>query len=76
MISPSTKRASSSYRVRHPLHWEHLPAIEQTEEIRYHLVVLDAPARSAHVAVAFVARQLRPDQIVVAYPTLVRHPGG
>ena len=53
-------------------HWEHLPPTEQTDEIRYHLVVLDAPIRSAHVAVAFVARRLRPDQIVVAYPTLVR----
>lgn len=46
-------------------HWEHLPPTEQTDEIRYHLVVLDAPIRSAHVAVAFVARQLRSDQILV-----------
>lgn len=53
-------------------HWEHLPPTEQSDEIRYHLVVLETPIRSAHAAVAFVARQLRSDQIVAAYPTLVR----
>ncbi|MEZ5410007.1 MAG: hypothetical protein R2761_18405 [Acidimicrobiales bacterium] len=53
-------------------HWEHLPPTEHTDEICYHLVVLQVPIPSAHVAVAFVARQLRPDQIVVAYPTPVR----
>ncbi len=53
-------------------HWEYLPPTEQADEIRYHLVVLDAPIRSARVAVAFIARQLRPGQIVVACPTLVR----
>ena len=40
-------------------HWEHLPASDQTDQIRYHLVMLEAPARSSQVAVAFFARALR-----------------
>ncbi|MDH3730048.1 MAG: hypothetical protein OES13_02815 [Acidimicrobiia bacterium] len=53
-------------------HWDHLPAAADQNDIRYHLVVLTLATTNESVAVAFYARALRPDRIVVAYPLLVR----
>ncbi len=53
-------------------HWDHLPIAADRDDIRYHLVVLALAATSVKVAIAFHARALRPDRVVVAYPVLVR----
>lgn len=50
-----TEHRSSQLLTVFATHWEHLPPTEQTDKIRYHLVVVHAPICSAHVAVAFVA---------------------
>lgn len=53
-------------------HWDHLPPAAGQDNIRYHLVVLDVAGTTEQVAVAFYGRALRLEQIVVAYPVIVR----
>ena len=52
--------------------WDHLPQEADDPDFRYHLVVFDVTATTDRVAIRFAARALRPDQIVVTHPRIVR----
>jgi len=54
------------------VNWEYLPQSRVDPDSRYHLVVFDLIGSSDHLAVALVARTLRPDQIVVTHPLVAQ----
>ncbi len=54
------------------VNWEYLSPTRTDPEARYHLAVFDLADSTDHIAIAFVARALRPDQIVVTHPLIIR----
>ncbi|MGF1600306.1 MAG: hypothetical protein ACFCVK_25975 [Acidimicrobiales bacterium] len=52
-------------------HWDHLPLADDRNDIRFHLVVLALAETNDEAAIAFYARALRADRLVVAYPLVV-----
>jgi hypothetical protein len=67
-----TEHEASQLLTVFAVNWEHLPQTRADPEARYHLVVFNVAGNTDHVAVSFVARPLRPDQIVVTHPLIVR----
>lgn len=53
-------------------HWEYLPVAADRDDVRYHVVVVRLLDSADQIGVALFARALRDDQLVVAYPLLVR----
>jgi hypothetical protein len=52
--------------------WEYLAQDPDDPDSRYHLVVFDVTATTDRVGVAFIGRALRPDQLIITHPVIVR----
>ncbi len=67
-----TEHEASQLLTVFAVNWNYLPQSRTDPEVRYHLAVFTITGTTDHIAVSFVARALRPDQIVVTHPLIVR----
>jgi len=67
-----TQHEASQLLTVFAVNWDHLPQSRVDPDARYHLVVFSLTATTDHIAISFVARALRPDQIVITHPLIIR----